>query len=89
MSKTWRPDDWKHYESWDSPVFPHQGGAWYDNTGKLIEDMDSFEAGADAMLRALREKGRRTVIEKPAAYNEAITGVTVFIPDDPAEEKLP
>ncbi len=90
MNKEWRPDCWKRYESYNSSAFPHQGGLNFDVNGKTIIDDDSFEQGASAMLKALRERGHHvdgdasftSVGEHCTLSNHENTGNYVFIPND-------
>ena len=65
MTKSWRPKEWVYGQ----PPIPFSGTGWYRfvfcesknplKTRALTEgEKDLFEQGADAMLKALREKGK-------------------------------
>lgn len=54
--KMWRPDNWLRYEDYNTPSWPHQGGDYFDNSGKFVADQESFEQGADAMLKAIESE---------------------------------
>lgn len=82
MSKNWRPENWKN---------PFVNPIYYDllMTKETLEDFkQTFEAGADAMLKALREDGGHRVLpqdnEIPVKLNQLFpkVGWVVFIPDD-------
>jgi hypothetical protein len=87
---SWRPDkDWIKHKDFNSPSSPHQGGADYDINGKFIDDLESFEQGADAMLEALRKHGVKgfltsvgTFIPSMLKTNFLKRGYQVFIPDE-------
>ncbi len=73
MAKGWRPDDWDNY--WDA------------SSCMTDDDREAFESGADAILKAMREKGDRLMVgfvgEKQ--HEVKLPGVVIaFIPEDPA-----
>jgi len=72
-NKTWRPEGWKN---------EHIASA----SGKPINpEYQVFEAGADAMLEALRNIGAKVNKgEAPILYYVPSKGTLVFIPDDDA-----
>ncbi len=79
---SWRPDGWR------KPVLVTSGL----RSGKMQSFIDQFyEAGADAMLEALKERG--TVLYLPAniAFTsipiiQPVSGAWVFIPDEVPSE---
>ena len=81
--KNWRPDGWKTLKP---KYYPLHCLAADDCVAQ------SFEAGADAMLEALREMGE---VETRMTYKSSdtlrvwgkeTTGKSVFIPDEEAKE---
>ncbi len=78
----WRPDGWKRLPVTNNPLHCFNPQECADS---------SFEAGASAMLRALRQTGMVVAkgwkhLEFDALAQEE-GGVIVIIPDDPQEEK--
>lgn len=73
--KKYRPEGWYESEEYNA-AFSDMGSYWY-------------EAGADAMLEALRDKGfgydsvNYWIAHKPPYFKKP--GKFVFIPDDPKE----
>ncbi len=84
MANSWRPDNWEHCPSWLSA---------------RCNECYEYEAGADAMLEALKKTGMSvssieewydipTLVRKfnvRPAIGESI-GQVIFIPDDDNEE---
>ena len=70
---SWRP------EGWDNPYpDPARNIACYDEVFHGI-----YEAGADAILKGLREKGLKVNNINPENMGK---GIVVFIPDDEEKE---
>ena len=79
-NKTWRPEGWKN------PYMPKTRYEEIQVTHKGWPKTDAvmtFEAGADAMLEALRNIGAKVNKgEAPILYYVPSKGTLVFIPDD-------
>ena len=94
MIKKWRPQGWSY------PVKNTEGQTVYLKVcnclvGQIADDYATFEAGADAMLEALKKKGTK-VEDAEDGFSVRLPdikflhgikrGTLVFIPDD--EEKI-
>ena len=80
MTKTWRPNGWEN---------PFNPAAFYHH--KDFEVHDAFEAGADAILEALRAsrlpEDIKLAIKRMRFIDwERPSGQVVFIPDEPTLE---
>jgi hypothetical protein len=85
MSK-WRPENWiNNYKAFENEIKanPNKYLSWEFTKNNLLENPDIiFEAGATAMLEALRERGFK-VDGRPIAIPNGYVGMTcVFIPDE-------
>ncbi|MDD5338461.1 MAG: hypothetical protein PHG35_03495 [Dehalococcoidales bacterium] len=70
----WRPDDWKEIKANESPR-------------KFVTCDSSYEAGADAILRALRKTGVKTIIKgQPGTGSVQMSGrsADILFPPDSA-----
>lgn len=74
MSKSWRPDGWTYGDGYAKPQRVGLRGR-----GRL----KAFEAGADAMLEALRNQG-----DRETDIHTGRVGMKVFIPNDHLVHKL-
>ena len=78
----WRPETWKN---------PYQHAASIPQNKFFNRDYYIYEAGADAMLEALKKEGRYykwkriATVKVPSLYQEQWKGWFTFIPDE--EEK--
>lgn len=88
----WRPNGWENphrrdtSERWsglssERPPFPAVAEVTYD-----IAEYNAFEAGADAMLEALKNMGTPTGLKYTAYANER-KGYLVLIPDESSIEE--
>ena len=90
MSK-WRPESWIRVEDYNTPDMPHQGCGYYDITGKMIDDLDTFEQGADAMLDSIVRKELELELTE-TKYQELISMIfeelEAFINKEQKDEQL-
>lgn len=73
---SWRPE-----EGWNNPHEPVAGAS---TTAILIKAFEhtAYEAGADAMLEALKKQGKYLEAGKMPMFTYPVSGHLVFIPDE-------
>jgi len=80
---SWRPENWKDSEIEVETMMGKRMQRVYSMDSEYIE---AFEAGADAILKVLRQIGTPTGLPYTAYANER-KGTLVLIPDEPKEGK--
>ncbi len=87
----WRPDDWENPEkrTIDDVNKSYPGGV--PKGYHILQEAgyhEGFEAGADAILEALRKGGNHLITERTIWHPDGVMGTRVFIPDEVVVAKV-
>ncbi len=93
--KQWRPPNWEnpHKQHYDELAKIGDGGELLNELVKAGQsDFIAYEAGADAILKSLKEDGVFTyghhTPDIPLEDSKEVSGYWVFIPDEVKDEKV-